>query len=308
MHKYDITLLTDSRYVNPEHLTDYIKNVLHEDVLVKQALEKKGLRVARTNWDNPDFNWSETHYIIFRTTWDYFNRFTEFSAWLKKVSTQTKLINPLETIYWNLDKHYLRDLELKGIRIPHTVFIEPGENRSLAEIVKSTGWKELVIKPAISGAARHTYRLNENNIQKHEAIFHELIQSESMLLQEFQNTILTKGEVAFMLFGGKFSHAVLKKAKQGDYRVQDDFGGSVHDYSPTDEEIKFAEKAVAACNPVPVYARVDVIWNNENELCVSELELIEPELWFRTCPEAADLFAEEVMKFVERHPELVSGS
>ncbi len=299
MHTYDVTLLTDSRYVNPQHITDYIQNVLHEDVLLKQALEKKGLRVTRTNWDNPDFNWKQTRYIIFRTTWDYFNRFDEFSAWLKKVSTQTKLINPLNTILWNMDKHYLSDLALKGIRIPHTVFIEPGEERNLATIVKSTGWKELVIKPAISGAARHTYRLNENNISEYESIFRELIQSESMLLQEFQNNIITKGEIAFMLFGGKFSHAVLKKAKQGDYRVQDDFGGSVHDYSPTAEEITFAEKTVAACNPVPVYARVDVIWDNENKLCVSELELIEPELWFRTCPGAAELFADEVVRHCE---------
>lgn len=300
MHKYDVTLLTDSRYVNPIELTDYINNVLHEDVLVKQALEKKGLRVARTNWDNPDFNWSETRYIIFRTTWDYFNRFAEFSEWLKRVSTETKLINPLETIYWSLDKHYLRDLEIKGIRIPRTVFIEPGEMRSLTEIAATTGWKERVIKPAISGAARHTYRLNENNIAEHEAIFKELIATESMLLQEFQDNILTKGEVAFMLFGGRYSHAVLKKAKQGDYRVQDDFGGSVHDYTPTAEEISFAEKTVAACSPVPVYSRVDVIWDNDNQLCVSELELIEPELWFRTCSSAAELFAEEVVKFLEK--------
>lgn len=299
MHTYDITLLTDSRYVNPPELTDYIKNVLHEDVLVKQALENKGLRVARINWDNPDFNWKQTRYIIFRTTWDYFNRFDEFSEWLKKVSTQTKLINPLKTILWNLDKHYLRDLEMKGIRIPHTVFIDPGEKRSLAEIVKTTGWKELVIKPAISGAARHTYRLNQENLYKHEAIFKELIENESMLLQEFQEQIITKGEVALMLFGGKFTHAVLKKAKQGDYRVQDDFGGSVYEYTPTAEEISFAEKTVAACEPVPVYARVDVIWDNQNQLCVSELELIEPELWFRTYPAAAYAFADEIVKHIE---------
>ena len=45
------------------------------------------------------------------------------------------------------------------------------------------------------------------------------------MLQEYQNKITTKGEVAFMIFGGKYSHAVLKKAKPGDFRVQDDFGG-----------------------------------------------------------------------------------
>ena len=42
-------------------------------------------------------------------------------------------------------------------------------------------------------------------------------------------------------------------------------------------------------SPMPAYARVDVIWNNKSELVVSELELIEPELWFRLNPHAAIL-------------------
>jgi hypothetical protein len=119
-----------------------------------------------------------------------------------------------------------------------------------------------------------------------------------MLLQEFQNPVLEKGEVAYMLFGGKYSHAVLKKAKPGDFRVQDDFGGTVHDYQPSAEEIEFAEHAVGYCQPAPIYARVDVIWNNQDELCVSELELIEPELWSRKHHGAAELFAEALSKIV----------
>ena len=56
---------------------------------------------------------------MFRTTWDYFDRFAEFSAWLDRVQSLTRLCNPPATVRWNLDKHYLADLagELLG-RLP----------------------------------------------------------------------------------------------------------------------------------------------------------------------------------------------
>ncbi|MFN3841305.1 MAG: RimK family alpha-L-glutamate ligase [Cyclobacteriaceae bacterium] len=294
----DITLLTDLRYVNPTEINWYKQNILDDDNLVRAALEKYGLTVKRTNWDNPEYDWTQTRYAVFRTTWDYFDRFTEFSSWLDLVSTQTKLINPLELVRGNMDKHYLCDLQNKGINIPPTVFIETGDERTLAECVFATGWRDCILKPAVSGAARHTYRLNRANLAEHEAIFRKLIRTESMLIQEFQQQVIHKGEVAFMVFGGKYSHAVLKKAKPGDFRVQDDFGGTVHDYKPSSHEIEFAEKVVSICRPKPVYARVDMIWDNNNNVCVSELELIEPELWFRKYPKAANLFAQSLLEYM----------
>lgn len=296
----DITLLTDARYVNPSTIDWYIQNILEEDRLVTEALQKKGLTVTRTNWDNPEYDWTKTRFAVFRATWDYFDRFQEFSRWLSAVNDKTSLINPLSLVRWNMDKHYLRDLKNRGITIPPTLFVEPGEIRSLSEIVKSTGWNDCILKPAVSGAARHTYKLNESNVKDHEIIFRKLIGEESMLIQEFQHQITMKGEVALMLFGGKFSHAVLKKAKAGDFRVQDDFGGTVHKYLPSQQEIEFAEHVVATCKPLPVYARVDVIWDNQNNLSVSELELIEPELWFRKHPLAADIFAKAILKKIEK--------
>ena len=97
-----------------------------------------------------------------------------------------------------------------------------------------------------------------------------------------------------MVFNGKFTHAILKKAKAGDFRVQDDFGGSVSDYSPTNEEITFAENTVKACPELPIYARVDIFTDNNTKIALSELELIEPELWFRHHPEAATVLAEAI--------------
>ncbi|MGB0914587.1 MAG: ATP-grasp domain-containing protein [Crocinitomicaceae bacterium] len=297
-HTYDITILTDHRYVNPTEIDIYTQNVLDEDYCLMDAMKGLGLKVHRTNWDDSNFDWSSTKYVIFRTTWDYFDRFPEFSIWLEKVSKVTKLINPKELIYWNIDKHYLLDLDKQGVRIPNTYFIETGEQRTLSEICSNFKWDEFILKPVVSGAARHTYRFNLEDADKHEAVFKDLIASEGMMIQEFQRQIMTKGEVAFMVFGGKYSHAVLKQAKQGDFRVQDDFGGTISEYKPNAEEIEFIEHAVSACSPVPVYARIDVIWNNENELCIGEIELIEPELWFRMNKNSAQACAQAVLNHV----------
>ena len=166
----DVTLLTDARYLNPSKIDWYVQNILDEDTLVKNALEKRGLTVARTNWDNPNFDWTKTRFALFRATWDYFDRFQEFSVWLNSVNTKTQLINPLSLVRWNMDKHYLHDLHLRGINIPPTVFVEVGEARSLSEIVKNTGWKDCILKPAVSGSARHTYKLSSSNLEKHEEI------------------------------------------------------------------------------------------------------------------------------------------
>jgi glutathione synthase/RimK-type ligase-like ATP-grasp enzyme len=119
------------------------------------------------------------------------------------------------------------------------------------------------------------------------SLFKSLITNESLILQEFQESVLTEGEVSLVMLGGQFSHAVRKRAKPGDFRVQDDFGGTLHPYEPDAEEIRLAGQALQHCQELPLYARVDLIRDRHNKSCVSELELIEPELWFRRNPEAA---------------------
>jgi glutathione synthase/RimK-type ligase-like ATP-grasp enzyme len=296
MPAYDITILTESRYVNPGFTSPYIRNVLQEDQLVQEALEKRGLRVHRTHWDQEEMQWSDTRFVLFRSTWDYFNRFPEFDVWLEQTKHQTRMINPYELIRWNLDKHYLADLAGQGIHIPPSRFIRKGDSSSLKEIVEDSPWREFILKPVVSGGSRHTYRFGRQECGNYESIYASLLRNESLIIQEFQEQILTRGELAFMLFGGKVTHAVLKKAKPGDFRVQDDFGGTVHSYDPSPDEIAWAERVVALCSPLPVYARVDAIWDNKQKPALAELELIEPELWFRHCPVAAEKMADAVIK------------
>ena len=294
----DITLLTCRAYYKPDIVTPYIQNILLEQELLKSAFEAQGLKVDITYWDNPTYEWQETKSVLFRTIWDYFERFNEFWEWLEQVKTKTRLINSYELIKWNIDKHYLKDLSSWGIETVPTYFADKGCNMKLHEIAKRNQWKDLVIKPAISASAFKTYKILANEIQANEKLFNSLVQERNMLVQPYFETITQLGEASLMVFDGKFTHAILKKAQPGDFRVQDDFGGTVHNYIPTKAEINFAEKVFETCKTKPLYGRVDIVWDNDKNFYLSELEIIEPELWIRNYPKCAERIAEAVDKIL----------
>ena len=164
------------------------------------------------------------------------------------------------------------------------------------ELFDKTNWTDAVIKPAISGAARNTYRITPDNCFNHEKTFHKLITEECMLFQEFLNNIILNGEISLIMIARKYTHAVKKIAKKGDFRVQDDHGGIVEKYEATSKEIKFAEKCIEKCPFSPIYARVDIVYDNNNQPSLSELELIEPELWFRNNPNSVEMLSNEIKK------------
>ncbi|WP_222984258.1 ATP-grasp domain-containing protein [Flagellimonas meishanensis] len=299
---FDVVVLTDNRYINPTKKGAYVENILLEDHLILEALQEQGLSVIRKSWDDPNFDWSTTKYALFRTTWDYFDRLEEFSKWFGKTAEHTQFINPKALIEWNIDKHYLRDLHDHGINIPNTIFIEREEQLNLEQALEKADMtfgfqcNNFVLKPCVSGAARHTYKFNRRDLAEYDTIFQKLIAQEAMMLQEFQHHIVGEGEISLMVFDGAFTHGVLKVAKPGDFRVQDDFGGSVHAYKPTDEQIDFAKRVVRATPSLPLYARVDIFKDNYGEWALAELEIFEPELWFRMQPEAAKVLAKAIKK------------
>jgi hypothetical protein len=262
----DVALLTESRYERPDRPDWYVSQVLAEDELLAAAFERRGVSTARVDWARADFPWSSARCALFRTTWDYFHRASEFLAWLRD----------------------------RGVHTVPTHFVEAATSASLPAVLDETGWDEAVLKPVISGAARHTYRIDARNASEHDAVFHELLKAEAVMLQPFQRAIVDSGELSLMVVGGEYTHAVRKVAGPQDFRVQDDHGGTVHPYTPPPDEIRFAEHTVRACNPPPVYARVDMLRDNDGELAVMELELVEPELFMRLHPPAAEALAGQV--------------
>ncbi|WP_293765586.1 hypothetical protein [uncultured Aquitalea sp.] len=299
MH-FDVVVLTDRRLLELEHGDWYSQQVHKEDGLVLNALAARGLKVCRKAWDDSEFDWRQAGALLFRTTWDYFERYPEFAPWLSAASQATRLFNSAGLIRWNIDKHYLGELAQKGINTVTTHYIEKHDPRTLRQVLEQNGIEDAILKPAISGSARHTYRVSPNNAAELECIFAKLVQQEAMMVQPFQHQVLVQGEISLMVLDGKVSHAIRKTPKHGDFRVQDDHGGSVHEHRASDEETRFAEAAVAAVPHDVLYARVDMVRDNHAQLAIMELEMIEPELFFRFHPEAAEQLADGICRRLGR--------
>jgi glutathione synthase/RimK-type ligase-like ATP-grasp enzyme len=292
----DVALLTDPRYLaeTAEPGDWYLDNILQDDRLLRDALSRLGLSSERIDWSRPGADWSRYRCAVFRTTWDYFDRFAEFSSWLDRVAGQTNLCNSAGLVRWNVDKHYLADLTERGVPVVESRFIERGDRAKLSDVLAETGWTDAVVKPCVSGAARHTYRVAPANVAGLDPVITRLLVDEAVMLQPFQREVTASGEDSLMVFNGTFTHAVRKTPRAGDFRVQDDHGGTVRAHVPTSEQIEIAERAVAACRPSPAYGRVDLVRDNRGQWAVMELELIEPELWLRYFPPAADRFAKAI--------------
>jgi glutathione synthase/RimK-type ligase-like ATP-grasp enzyme len=292
-HHADIALLTDRRFTAAAAGPDdwYLANILREDQLLRDALRGHGLTTLRLDWRDPSVDWSRFRAAVFRTTWDYFKHFAEFTAWIDRVERVTRLINAPSIVRWNMDKHYLADLEAGGISVVPSRFVERGAGDSLVGAMEAAGWAEAIVKPCVSGGAYQTYRIDRDGAVELEPTFRALVAEKSFLLQPFMRDIVETGEDTVVVLGGHVTHAVRKIAKAGDFRVQDDHGGTTHPHVAAADQISLAERAMAACAPAtgstPVYGRVDMVRDDDGRPAVMELELIEPELWLRTHPPAA---------------------
>tara|TARA_B100002052_G_scaffold187884_1_gene171257 strand:+ start:983 stop:1873 length:891 start_codon:yes stop_codon:yes gene_type:complete len=292
----DVAILTEKRYLDPKEKNWYTDNIVTEENLIKDELKKLNINAQRVAWDK-NGSLINCKCVLFRTTWNYFDKIDSFLSFLKKINSKAILINPYDQIIWNLNKKYLVELSKNGINIPPTEIIKRGDGSvSLTDICCRNRWGDVVIKPCVSAAAWNTHYIPQKETSNFEDVFSRLVRTQDMIVQEFQKTIKTFGEISLVMIGGGYTHAVIKNAKKGDFRVQDDFGGSVKKHAATKEQIKFAVNVLGALDFNPLYARVDLILDNHNNLALSELELIEPELWFRLNSGSALRLATEIKR------------
>jgi glutathione synthase/RimK-type ligase-like ATP-grasp enzyme len=267
------------------------------DQLLIPALAKHNIVAKAVIWDDKTVNWSDFDYLVFRNTWDYFERESEFNLWLDQIEKLgIKTLNPIEVIKQNKHKFYLRDLQKNGIQIIPTVFIDKTPNLNLSELIP-THWKKAVIKPAFSAGSYQTAVFEVSDIKKINEEYKNIASEKELLLQEFMPEIQTLGETSFIFFNKKFSHCVNKKPIDGDFRVQTQFGGKYTSIAPNLEIIEKAQKIVNTFSDNLLYARIDGIVI-ENELHLMEVECIEPDLYFDLSEGSLQRFVESIIVLI----------
>ncbi|TRX09674.1 ATP-grasp domain-containing protein [Flavobacterium gawalongense] len=268
-----------------------------EDQKIIPALAKYNIEAKAVIWSDKTINWSDFDYLIFRNTWDYFEKETEFNIWLNQIEKLgIKTLDPIEVIKQNIHKFYLREMEKQRVLILPTVFIDKTDNLNLAELIPSH-WEKAVIKPAFSAGSYLTEVFEVLHTQEINEKYKGIASEKELLLQEFMPQIQTLGETSFIFFNKKFSHAVNKKPVDGDFRVQSLFGGKYNLVQPSQELIEKAQKIVHTFPENLLYARVDGIVIND-VLYLMEIECIEPDLYFNLSEGSLERFVAAIVELI----------
>jgi glutathione synthase/RimK-type ligase-like ATP-grasp enzyme len=249
-----------------------------DDQLVTALLSQAGIRVIPAIWDQVQ-EWQRFDLIVIRSCWDYHLKLDLFLGWINQLDQQAlPLFNPANVIKWNADKSYLRDLKNKQVDVTPTIWLKNDRGHDLNSILDELGWQRAVIKPAVSATALQTWVITRSQATAYQARLEEILIRCDALLQPFIEEIQHQGEWSFIFFNKAFSHAVLKRAQAGDFRVQEEYGGTATALSPPVSLIEQATEIVRSINEPLLFARVDGV-EIGGKLVLMELELIEPALF-----------------------------
>jgi len=253
-------------------------------------------------WDDASVDWSIFDAIVIRSTWNYFDKPTEFTAWLQHIeSAGLPLLNPLKVIRWNMVKTYLRQMEAEGLRIVPTAWVEQHTAPDLAQIVAERGWGDVLIKSTISGGAKGIHQVPAGQAAAHQSVLAEMAQACPIMIQPVLPEI-RDGEISVLFAGGVFAHSVRKFPADGNIFVQRTHGGYEVPYQPSAALIAEAAGVIEVARRLSgeqtiVYARVDGVLIN-GHFTLMELEVLEPALFVDYAPAAADQFAAAIAEAI----------
>lgn len=266
--------------------------------LMLPYLADAGIETQIVDWCSAGGDFSKCDLVVLRSCWDYHLRGNEFTEWLRRAAREVPILNDLETILWNLNKFYLREMPAIGIEIAPTVFVNGGPITSSAwQEIRS--WKKSVVKPAVSASAHKTWLFDSEALPDENELKSKM-QGEAFLIQQFISEIETQGEISFIYIDGGYNHAVLKCPAAGDFRVQKEHGGSAELFYPSPALLDQANQIASTVRQVreSLYCRIDAVARN-GKLVLMELELIEPELFLGLAEGTAKRFAEAIVRRVQ---------
>ena len=262
-----------------------------DDQPLVPALASVGIEAEPLVWASKSAIWTAFDAVVIRSCWDYHLQSAAFQAWLSRLEESGIAVwNSTSLVRLNSNKRYLIDLAERGVPTIQTMVVPHRRAEDVERIVATEEWARFVIKPAISASGFETYALETPLSATSRATVARVAAAGDVLVQPFANEIPRDGELSFMFIEGEYSHAALKRATAGEFRVQTDHGGSVESADPDPVLIEQAKRSLSALPEVPLYARVDGIVRGGTFLLM-ELELIEPNLFFDLAPGSVERMA-----------------
>ena len=226
------------------------------------------------------------------TAWDYQDGAEAFLATLDRLQASgVPVFNPPELVRWNIRKTYLRELAEKGVATIPTLWPEKPVRADVEAAFDAFGCERVVLKRQVGAGARA-----QQSFRRGEAIADGELLDRPGMIQPFIRAIAEEGELSFLFIDGEFSHALVKRAAAGDYRIQAAYGGVSETLHAREEDRQQARAVLDALHAPPLYARIDMVRGEDGKLLLMELEAIEPYLFPEQGPQIASMLAKALRK------------
>ena len=279
------------KFIESNHPAE--KGLFAEEELLIIELKQRGFTVLSIPWRTPDINWNDYDFALIRSTWDYIDDIDAFLTVLAKIEISScLLINPINTVRWNINKRYLLELENRGVKIVPTLLCSEIDSGMLRTGIWNKQTDGFVIKPLVGVGAFQTLRIK--NLESLCNFDKEEFNRERYLIQPFLKSIQQEGELSFVYFNKKLSYTTLKRPASNDFRVQVMYGGTTIPVEPSREDIYAADCVMDALPVLAIYARIDMVRLPTGQLALIEAELIEPQLFFSIVNRNAARLAETI--------------
>lgn len=271
------------------------------DELLIAPLAELGWQVDEVSWRDTNADWNQYEVVVIRSPWDYQDNPKRFMQVLKEIDdSSAQLENKLELIKWNIDKIYLRDMQQRDIPIVPTLWYQSWSNlKDSSRLFDEFQTSEIVIKPTVSANADDTFRIKQKYYDSYRNELEAIFSNRPFMVQPFLESIITEGEFSVFYFGSTYSHTIIKKPQKGDFRVQEEHGGTLHKHIPDEELKSLAHKTLQNINPLPLYSRIDFARLQDGSYALIELELIEPSLYFNMDEKSPKRFARVFDKWMK---------
>lgn len=276
-----------------------VESLFGDDRGLLDALRERGVDAVPVAWTDPDADWDAFDAAVLRSTWDYVDHLPQFLEVTATIDhSPCTLLNPVDAVRWNTDKHYLDDLDRLGVPIVPLVRGTAGEAPEIRASIAEAGWEELVLKPAVGVGGSGVVRTTAAALPR---VLEALPPADEVMVQPFADAILDEGELSFIFVGGALSHVLRKRPASGDFRAHGIYGGTVDATDADAHDVARVEAMLARLPFDLLYARFDVV-RIDGRLAVLELELIEPMLYLDLAPGSAGRLADATLARLSRRP------
>ncbi|MGA0222622.1 MAG: ATP-grasp domain-containing protein [Candidatus Nanopelagicales bacterium] len=270
-----------------------------DESLLAAALNDRGVDTEWVVWSasDPDAMGERFDAVVIRSTWDYVDDREAFVGWVEACTAP--VWNSASVVRWNSDKRYMLDLLEAGVpTVPTHIVATLDQDWSVPQ-----GCEEIVVKPAVGAGSRGAQRFrvaDEINEARHHA--GAIIDSgNTAVVQPYLASVDSGSETALIHIDGQFSHSVskgplLRRDGSGEWVEGLYLAEDIDHREVGEQQLVVARAALEAAPPGDVlYARVDLVDDDNGAPMVLELELIEPSLFFAFDAGSAQKMADAIV-------------